>query len=396
LIAGRKLLLADDSVVIQRVVELTFSDEGMEVTAVGNGQQALEKLNETTPDIVLADVFMPRVGGYALCETIKQNERFSKIPVILLVGSFEPFDEAEARRVGADDVVTKPFQSIRQLVNRVGALLGGKSAGAEVSKQEYSTLGLGRAPGPATAAGEPVAETSVKVFVEAPLMTGSGLPEAGAKTCQPDIEEQTADTLKLRPVEAQTASAEPPGGAQEDTIKTWPAADVERQTVESLTDATRKEQPSFAARKMNDNSSQQITQLETADEFDDALLDLGAFESAGPAGTAEERLLDIEDETEELFGEVEAVSAADESQEWAMLPSITGKETAAQEPAETRQAGSEAGRIALSELSPEAIDAIARRVVEQLSEKVVREIAWEVVPEMAELLIKRRLERRDS
>ncbi|HYG10454.1 MAG TPA: response regulator [Pyrinomonadaceae bacterium] len=124
MLTGRKLLLADDSLTIQKVVSLTFGDEAMEVTSVGGGAEALEKLGESLPDIVLADVFMPEPNGYALCERIKTDERTRHIPVVLLVGTFEPFNEAEARRVGADEVLTKPFQSIRDLVNKVGGLLG--------------------------------------------------------------------------------------------------------------------------------------------------------------------------------------------------------------------------------------------------------------------------------
>ena len=131
MVTGRKLLLADDSATIQKVVDLTFSDEGLEVITVSDGQQAIEKLDEITPDIVLADVFMPGLNGYQVCEYIKRTERFSHIPVMLLVGSFEPFDEAEARRVGADDYLTKPFQSIRTLIGKVGNLLSGGSAGSE-------------------------------------------------------------------------------------------------------------------------------------------------------------------------------------------------------------------------------------------------------------------------
>lgn len=126
MVMGRKLLLADDSVTIQKVIGLTFSDEGIEVTSVGNGEQAISKLEEIQPDIVLADIFMPGRSGYEVCEHIKRDERFRHIPVMLLVGSFEPFDEAEARRVGADDYLTKPFQSIRQLVSKVTALLSGE------------------------------------------------------------------------------------------------------------------------------------------------------------------------------------------------------------------------------------------------------------------------------
>lgn len=119
----RKLLLADDSITIQKVVNLTFADEDIEVITVGDGDAAMKKFAETAPDLVLADVNMPGLDGYQICETIKGDAATKNIPVILLVGSFEPFDEAKARQVGADDFLTKPFQSIRQLVNRVSDLL---------------------------------------------------------------------------------------------------------------------------------------------------------------------------------------------------------------------------------------------------------------------------------
>lgn len=128
----RKLLLADDSPTIQKVISLTFEDEGFEVVAVGDGAQALRALaDEPPPDVVLADVVMPGPDGYELCERIKRDARLRGVPVVLLVGTFEPFNEAEARRVGADTVLTKPFQSIRNLVGKVGSLLGGESKAVE-------------------------------------------------------------------------------------------------------------------------------------------------------------------------------------------------------------------------------------------------------------------------
>lgn len=119
----RKLLLADDSVTIQKVVNLTFADEGIDVITVGDGGTALEKIAETSPDIVLADVHMPGLNGYQICEIIRGNEETKNLPVILLVGSFEPFDENEAERVGASAYLTKPFRSIRELVSQVSDLL---------------------------------------------------------------------------------------------------------------------------------------------------------------------------------------------------------------------------------------------------------------------------------
>lgn len=119
-----KLLLADDSVTIRKVVELTFADEGIEVFAVADGDAAMLKFVEIQPDIVLVDVEMPGPRGYQICEMIKQDDATKHIPVLLLVGSFEPFDTEEAERVGADGFLTKPFQSIRELVARVSDLLG--------------------------------------------------------------------------------------------------------------------------------------------------------------------------------------------------------------------------------------------------------------------------------
>lgn len=121
--SSSKLLLADDSITIQKVVNLTFADEGIEVISVSDGNAAMEKFAEVSPDLVMADVNMPGLDGYRICELIKQDDETKQVPVVLLVGSFEPFDEEEAKRVGANDYLTKPFQSIRQLVEKVSDLL---------------------------------------------------------------------------------------------------------------------------------------------------------------------------------------------------------------------------------------------------------------------------------
>src|SRR5688572_27521383 len=103
---GSRILLADDSITIQKVVNLTFADEGIEVVSVSNGDQAERRLREINPDLVLADIFMPGKNGYELCETIKNSPQFSSVPVVLLVGAFEPFNEIEAQRVQADAHLT--------------------------------------------------------------------------------------------------------------------------------------------------------------------------------------------------------------------------------------------------------------------------------------------------
>jgi DNA-binding response OmpR family regulator len=122
--ASYKLLLADDSLTIQKVVELVLADEHFEIKAVGDGDMALEAIESFGPHIVLADIEMPKLNGYQLCEKIKNNAATVHIPVILLAGAFEPFDEDYSRSVGADDYIIKPFES-QELISKVKSLLVG-------------------------------------------------------------------------------------------------------------------------------------------------------------------------------------------------------------------------------------------------------------------------------
>jgi len=116
----RTILLADDSVTIRKVVELTFSDTDIRVECVASGREALDRLGELRPDLVLADVVMPGPSGYEVCRAVKASHR--PVPVLLLTGTFEPFDPEEATACGSDGHVVKPFDS-RSLVERVEALL---------------------------------------------------------------------------------------------------------------------------------------------------------------------------------------------------------------------------------------------------------------------------------
>ena len=121
------LLLADDSVTIQRVIELTFADEDVTVVAVSDGDQAIERLEASPPDIVLADIGMPGKNGYEVAQYIRQSPRLSHIPVVLLTGAFEPVDQARAAEAGCDGVLAKPFEP-QLVIGRVKELLARSSA----------------------------------------------------------------------------------------------------------------------------------------------------------------------------------------------------------------------------------------------------------------------------
>lgn len=138
----RRILLADDSVTIQKVIELTFMDEA-DVTSVSNGDEAVAALSRFTPDLVLADVHMPGVNGYEVCRRSKESH--PSVPVLLLVGTFEPFDEARSREVGADSFLKKPFDS-QELLQLAARLMTGSA---------------GPAPAPAAAEQPAAAESAV-------------------------------------------------------------------------------------------------------------------------------------------------------------------------------------------------------------------------------------------
>lgn len=117
------LLLADDSVTIQRVIALTFANEDVQVVAESDGDAALLRLARERADIVLVDVALPGVDGYDVAARVKAAD--SRVPVLILTGAFDPIDEARARASGCDGVLVKPLDP-RRLVSTVRALLAGE------------------------------------------------------------------------------------------------------------------------------------------------------------------------------------------------------------------------------------------------------------------------------
>lgn len=428
---GRKLLLADDSITIQKVVKLTFADEGLEVTTVSNGDLAVEKIEDLSPDIVLADIHMPGLNGYEVCEFVKRDERFRHIPVMLLVGSFEPFNEAEARRVGADDYLTKPFQSIRQLVSKVGALLSGKSTEDETPTLEVpvpvpsqpEAAGSGESLPPASASSN--APTSQPMFgkdiIDAPPVDfndpslDDGLIEAtpaGEFNLNRTIGSAQRPTMPLSAAELEEAGI--------NTNQSSSSRTFEEASAIYLQETLSMHTPEESSDSAPEAKLAPTTPLTNAATADDALLDLGEVEAQPAAAEPDDFVLDIWDDSpaqtaaigqaiETSAPDKEAAAFDDETimpapavveyqgevmDEAAPLPvaEFVEPEVIEAEPVIETAPPSQAGQIGLAQLSPEAIDAITRRAVEMLSEKVIEQIAWEVIPDLAERLIKRRLE----
>ena len=142
------LLLADDSVTIQRVIELTFADEDVQVVAVGDGDQAIARLQSSPPDIVLADIGMPGKDGYEVAQFIRQTPALAAIPVVLLTGAFEPVDQERA--AACDGVLAKPFEP-QLVITRVKELLAKRPGGLQPAGASKAAPQTPAAPAPAAA-----------------------------------------------------------------------------------------------------------------------------------------------------------------------------------------------------------------------------------------------------
>jgi len=114
------LLLIDDDPALLEVVSLALEDAGHQVLCAKDGLEALRTHEQSRPHLIVSDVNMPRLDGFALCRKLRQAGDFT--PLILLTSRDNEVDEALGLELGADDYISKPF-STRILVARITALL---------------------------------------------------------------------------------------------------------------------------------------------------------------------------------------------------------------------------------------------------------------------------------
>lgn len=177
---GTTLLLADDSITIQKVVGIIFANEDYKLVVVDNGVAALEKAKESRPDVMLVDALMPGKNGYEVCEEVRRDPGLRDVPLLLLVGAFEPFDEERARNSGADAHITKPFES-QNLIDKVKELaeLGRSRVSAALSEAEQIPAG-------ATAAVPQAGAASTEAFAMQ-VEAGQAPPETFAAAQEPEV-----------------------------------------------------------------------------------------------------------------------------------------------------------------------------------------------------------------
>jgi len=387
-----KLLLADDSVAIRKVIELTFAEEGYDVITVGDGNSAMEKFVEISPDCVIADINMPGMGGYQLCEMIKGDDSTRTIPVILVVGSFEAFDPGEASRVGADHYFTKPFQSLRDVVAKVGELLSVKDF-REVRQFETEDI--------ESLYADSIVEDDPDIEVENEITQEFG----DALSSVPEPDDLIADSFPEPSADAEAAADEhfEPHAADSVADLNHDLDEITRQMdaapeVQTLVP----HEPFVLAEDQFDvgtpEPENEVALLLTGEDAldrvydfaagDDELIDTFRFqEQAEPESTEYPTIEDPEIPVEDIdpFGDVAAITPQNAEVSQAVKFELDDAEV--ELPSADRTAD-----VSETTFPPALIEAIAQRVMDRLSEKAVREAAREAVPRIAEKLIREALD----
>lgn len=217
---GSKVLLADDSVTIQKVVGIIFANEGYELTVVDNGDAAVRKAAEIKPDVILVDALMPGKNGYEVCRDVRQNPAIAHTAILLMTGAFEVVDEEKNRQSGADEFITKPFESqtLIEATNRMIALTSQRASAPAPSAPSM----------PEQAPAAPVAPPVVAPAPSAPSIddvwaTGFDMEPAAEPVPEPVFEPPAAAAPVAAPVKV-TSDEDLWGAFDMDTAETPAAA----------------------------------------------------------------------------------------------------------------------------------------------------------------------------
>jgi CheY-like chemotaxis protein len=393
------LLLADDSVTIQRVIELTFADEDIRVVAVGDGQQALDRIAAEPPDIVLADTGMPERDGYDVATYIKRDASLRHIPVVLLTGAFEPVDGDRAREAGCDAVLVKPFEP-QLVISRVKELLGASLAAptpSAAASEEAESEPPSQAALPASSPEPNPPEVSLPSeirFVDSPAEVDAIGDEGAVSTDDPlgdylDRMDDAFDRLQAdETIEEPAKSPEPASGdeavAEIDSLEGALSALEGALKTLSFEDEQQGELASAAPA-----ASPSPDDPATAAELSDLDADVRAPATSEPVPT----------ELESVVEPVPLVPASvDVPSDGRVAPPSLADAFSALLAAERGGTGTSAAAAAWSGVSSPAdddafIDRVTERVIDRLSDSVTNDLVAQVVALVAEKLVREERDR---
>ena len=121
--ANKKILLVDDEPELIEMVKLRLEANGYEVITAGDGLEALDKARSENPCLILLDLMLPKMDGYRVCRTLKFDQKYKDISIIIFTARAQESDEKLSKEVGADAYITKPFEP-QKLLDKIRELLG--------------------------------------------------------------------------------------------------------------------------------------------------------------------------------------------------------------------------------------------------------------------------------
>ncbi|MCD6526064.1 MAG: response regulator [Desulfuromonas sp.] len=363
---SKRLLLADDSVTIQKVIEITFADKDYQLKTADNGDDAFAMAQNERPDLILADVFMPGKDGYELCEAVRNQPDLSNVPVLLLAGTFEPFDEAKATACGASGWITKPFRS-QDLVDKVAELLANApvietwQAAASQAPVENDILGALEE----VAAAQPATDVAAPdlVPIEVPAAEPAAATSADPFSFDAPAEVETpvaAEPFEFesQPVETSDSSLDPFAAPQQDDTTSVDLPPISEFSFDS--DPVAATEPAVADPFATSEpvAAEPMVDLPPLDSFTSTEPEPApeaVVETAAPAGVVDLQANDIV--AEGAYGATPAR-------------------------VETRVA------YLSDEQLNEIVERIAGKVIEKLAAPILEQVVWEVVPDLAESMVR--------
>ena len=367
-----KLLLAEDSLTIQRVFEMTLRQSGISLTVVDNGEDAIRLAREISPDVVVADVSLPGKDGFEVAEELRSPEAGGTVPVLILAGTLSPFDEERFKKCGANGVLFKPFES-RELIEKVESLLRSREEPAPAPGDEEQAPPSAEEPwdfSDVLNEMEEEAQVSVSRADEAEdrgVATAAAVEPAGSTLSLDDFDVSLEDIEGGSEKEAVLPEAEPPRQEEQDGVAPPGEREEEMCQTEEYFEA-----PVF------DDSPPAVTDLTPA---------LEAVEE--PDG------FDLLEGIE--ASEIETPEPALQAEETVPSPSVA--EGLPWEK-EFRERFSARAQEIFEKVAAESVEKVMWEVVENLTKEFtgkiresVEAVAWEVIPATAETLIREEIAR---
>ncbi len=364
-----KILLADKSITIQKVVEMLFSGRDYEVVCVSDGETALSEATRVVPDVALLDVDLPRINGYALAARLKQTSQLARIPVILMMSRDDVYDDAKGRQAGIQDNIAKPFES-QELIGKVK-----KALAAALPRLAELTPRRPDAPAAPTKPKKDAPADIFDIISEAPshadLMREAAPDEEEAVyEVEPVVEEVE------EPMDSEVAKAFPVGAKAVEEMRAGLGLTERKEepqpeivTFESLQKALEADQqaefrPETDRRQKTENRKQEAEfRPKPPSPPPPPVVPRPAQPPVYPPTLPESELRSMAEETisrmaREIFRDMKPP-----------IPKISE---------ETMRRG---------------IEEAVGNIVRELAKEIIERVAWEVIPQLAEVLIKEEIER---